>query len=297
MTHTYFSDRELGAKELKSEEITTSVYNGLVGIYKRFEKNFSYDYSENCPDNNLICGTDVQLLNAAIKAQIPNIEIPINVKWDDEEDIDKYALLDFIEFCYSKIVDISEDDYHSYFKHYHISFQTTENEKEKFRSEVNQIFSRNGVSFYLDSDGMVKRRLPTQLDAVLENLNIKSKDDRLNELLNLAIENIRKPQEINRQIALEKIWDAFERIKTFYDPNDKKSSAQTLVTNIAAGTADFNLILDSEFKSLTDIGNKYQIRHFEANKIQIGSLKQVDYLFYRMIALIDLCLDKVNNEN
>ena len=54
---------------------------------------------------------------------------------------------------------------------------------------------------------MVKRHLPTQLDAVLQNLNIKSKDNRLNELINLAIRNIRKPKEIDRQIAIEKIWD------------------------------------------------------------------------------------------
>ncbi|MBA2938216.1 hypothetical protein HZF08_07845 [Paenibacillus sp. CGMCC 1.16610] len=296
MAHEYFSDRELGKKELKSEEITVSVYNGIVGVYKRFQKNFSNDFPDTCPDNEMVCGTDVQLLNSAIKAQIPKMETPVNVKWDEDEDVDKYALLDFVEFCYSKISDINESDYHSYFKHYHIFFPDTENEKEKFRAEVNQIFARNGIVFYLDSDSMVKRHLPTQLDAVLQNLNVKSKDDRLNELVNLAIENIRKPKEIDRQIALEKIWDAFERIKTFYDPNNKKASAQTLVLNISAGTADFDDLLDIEFKNLTDIGNKYQIRHFETNKIQIGSMKQVDYLFYRMIALIDLCMDKVNNE-
>lgn len=297
MKHTYFSDRELGAKELQSEELTISIYNGIVGVYKRFENNFSYDYPKTCPDNNMVCGTDAQILNAAIKAQIPDMEVPINVKWDDEDDFDKYALLDFVEFCYSKIVDVDEDDYHSFFKHYHITFPNSQNEKEKFRTEVNQIFARNGITFYLDSDGNVKRQLPTQLDLVLQNLNIKSKDARLNELVNLAIENIRKPKEIDRQNAIEKIWDAFERLKTFYDSNNKRFSAQTLVTNVAAETEDFDLLLDSEFKSLTDIGNKYQIRHFETNKIQIISMKQIDYLFYRMIALIDLCLDKVNTEN
>ena len=64
------------------------------------------------------CGTDIQLLNAAIKAQIPNIEMPISVKWNDEDISISIALLDFVEFCYSKIVDINEDDYHSFFKHF-----------------------------------------------------------------------------------------------------------------------------------------------------------------------------------
>ncbi|MED4225637.1 hypothetical protein [Neobacillus cucumis] len=130
---------------------------------------------------------------------------------------------------------------------------------------------------------------------VLQNLNVKSKDNILNELLNLAIEYIRKPKEFDRQIALEKIWDAFERIKTFYDKN-KKTSAQTLVTKISEGTTDFDSLLETEFITLTNIGNKYQIRHFETDIIKINSTKQVDYLFYRMIAIIDLCMDKVNNE-
>ncbi|MGY5345905.1 AbiJ-NTD4 domain-containing protein [Paenibacillus glucanolyticus] len=291
MTHEFFSDRELGKKELSSEKITTSVYNGVVGTYKRFQKNFSYDFPVTCPDNEMVCGTDIQLLNAAIRAQIPDIETPVDVKRDEDE-IDKYSLLDFIEFCYSKINDINESDYHSYFKHFHIFYPDTEIEKEKFRVEINQIFARNGIVFFLDNDGMIKRNLPTQLDAMLQNLSVKSKDNRLNELVNLAIENIRKPKEIDRQIAIEKLWDAFERIKTFYDPN-KKASARTLVLNIAEGTAEFDKLLEDEFKTLTDIGNKYQIRHFETNKIQIMSMKQIDYLFYRLIALIDLCMDKV----
>lgn len=224
------------------------------------------------------------------------MEMPVDVKWDDRDDMDKYALLDFIEFCYSYIVDIKEDDYHSYFRHYHIWFPKTKSERERFRTEVNQILARNGIVFYLDTDGIIKRQLPTQLDAVLQNLNIKSKDNDLNELVNAAVENIRKPKEFDRQIALEKIWDAFERIKTFYNPSNKKASATTLVTNVAGNTQQFETLLDSEFIALTSIGNNYQIRHFETGKIKITSMKQIDYLFYRMIALIDLCMDKVNTE-
>ncbi|MGI2851616.1 AbiJ-NTD4 domain-containing protein [Bacillus cytotoxicus] len=300
MVHEYFSDKELGKKELKSEKVTVSVFNGIVSLYKKYQKNFSHDFPDTCPDNDMICGTDVQLLNATIKAQIPEMETPIDIKWDKDDDdiVDKYSLLDFIEFCYSIIVDINESYYHDYFKHFHIFFPETQNEKERFRNEVNQIFARNGLVFYLDKDGMIKRQLPTQMDYLLQHLNIRSKDDTLNKLVNSAIDNIRKPKEFDRQIALEKIWDAFERIKTFYDDNPKKkrNSAQKLISNIAEGTPEFDILLDSEFKTLTEIGNKFQIRHFETSKIKISSLKQIDYLFYRMISLIDLCMDKVNNE-
>lgn len=300
MVKEYFSERELGKKDLKSERITVSVFNGIVSLYKKYQKNFSFDYPDTCPDNGMVCGTNYKLLYAAIKAQIPEIETPIDIKWEenDDDEVDKYPLLDFVEFCYSKIVDINEFDFHDYFKHYHINFPDTRNDKENFRNEVNQIFSRNGLVFYLDEDGMIKRQLPTQLDYLLQNLNIRTKDDILNELINSAIDNIRKPKEFNRQIALEKIWDAFERIKTFYNnnPKKKKDSAQKLIRDISEGTPEFDNLLEDEFKKLTDIGNKYQIRHFETSKIKISSLKQIDYLFYRMISLIDLCLDIVNNE-
>lgn len=297
MVHEYFSDRELGKKELNSEEIKVSVYNGIIAVYKKFLKNFSFEFPDTCPDNEMVCGTNIHLLNAAIKAQIPNMDTPVDVKWDEDDEVDKYSLLDFVEFCYSKIVDINESDWHSYFKHYHIFFPGSKDDKEKFRSEVNQIFERNGIVFYLDNDGVVKRKLPTQLDTVLHNLNVKSKDKDLNELVNAAIENIRKPKEFDRRIALEKIWDAFERLKTFYNPSNKKASALTLVKNIAAGTSQFDVLLNTEFKTLTDIGNEYQIRHFEQGKIKLTTMKQVDYLFYRMISLIDLCMERVNNEH
>lgn len=300
MVQEYFSERELGKKELKSEKVTVAVFNGIVSLYKKYQKNFSYDFPDTCPDNDMVCGTNVQLLNAAIKAQIPDMETPIDIKWNerDEKEVDKYSILDLIEYCYSKIVDINEKSYHDWFMHFHIFFPESQNEKENFREEVNQIFSRNGLVFYLDKDGMIKRQLPAELDYLLQNLNIRTKDDILNELVNSAIGNIRKPKEFDRKIALEKVWDAFERIKTFYDnnPKKKKVSAQKLISNIAEGTPEFDVILESEFKALTDIGNNFQIRHFEISKIRISSMKQVDYLFYRMISLIDLCLDEVNNE-
>ncbi|WP_052877868.1 hypothetical protein [Thermoanaerobacter wiegelii] len=94
-------------------------------------------------------------------------------------------------------------------------------------------------------------------------------------------------------MALEKIWDAFERLKTFYT-DDKKESVTKLIKKVAGKTAKFDALLEEEFKILTRICNEYQIRHFEIDKIQIESLQQIDYLFYRMIALINLCLLTIN---
>ncbi|WDL98832.1 AbiJ-NTD4 domain-containing protein [Alicyclobacillus sp. ALC3] len=296
--NSYFSDRELGKKELKSEEITRSVYNGIINLFNEYERNFSRRFPEGCPDNRSLCyGTNLHLLYTAIEAEIPNLETPLSTKISEWEKIDKYATLDLVEFGYRNISDVEEGNLHNYFNHYHLVFPESENAKQRFRESVNHIFERNGIVFYLDSDGMIKRHLPTELDNLLQHLDVKSSDSRLNELVDQAVRNIRSPKEENRAHALEKIWDAFERLKTFYDPNNKKQSATTLVKNVAGETEEFNQLLNDEFTTLTSIGNKYQIRHFEKNKIQIKSLKQVDYLFYRVTALIDLCMDKINNES
>ena len=94
---------------------------------------------------------------------------------------------------------------------------------------MNQIFERNGIVFYLDENGQIKRHLPSGMDNLLQELNVDSPDPRLNNLINTAIENIYKPKLENRNIALEKIWDAFERAKTFYNSENKKQSATELI--------------------------------------------------------------------
>jgi len=93
------------------------------------------------------------------------------------------------------------------------------------------------------------------------------------------------------QVAIENIWAAFERIKTYFysDKNNIKSnSADTLVKMIAAEfDKDF---FDREFKELTTIGNNYRIRHHERNKHDLSE-KHIRYLFLRMLVLLDLCIE------
>lgn len=294
----YFSDRELGEKELQSEQLSFSVYNGIITVYQKYIKNFSHDFPKYCTDSvrKEIYDTDQDALNIAIKSLIPDLNTPISFINDEDssEFIDsamKYAFLDFIEFCYSKIWDTLDNRFHSKHNHYHLIHRDTIHAQERFRHEVNHIFERNGIVFFLDEDGLIKRHLPQEMNKLLQNLKVQSSDQKLNELVDMAIENIRKPKKEDRIIALEKIWDAFERIKTFYGSN-KKTSLKTLLSDVGHLTDDFEVLLDAEFATLTKIGNDYQIRHFETNKKEIKSMEHVDYLFYRMIALIGLCIGK-----
>ena len=53
---------------------------------------------------------------------------------------------------------------------------------------------------------------------------------------------------------------------------------------------DFAELFNTEFMILTDIGNKYRIRHHETNKIDIIDIRYYDYLFNRCLSLIALAI-------
>lgn len=115
-----------------------------------------------------------------------------------------------------------------------------------------------------------------------------TKDHDLNQLITEAKDRYLKPGD--QVIALEKLWDAFERVKTYYD-KDKKKSATVLVGQMASelDTLEFQ----REFETLTNIGNAYRIRHHESNKKPLTDPSQIKYLFFRMLALMDLAVGKI----
>jgi len=111
-------------------------------------------------------------------------------------------------------------------------------------------------------------------------------DEELNRLIEEAKERYFRPGD--QAVALEKLWDAFERIKTYFGP-DKKSSADQLVDRVSIDIE--RELFEDEFQLLTKIGNDYRIRHHETDKKPISTPSQIGYLFFRMLSLISLCLE------
>lgn len=119
----------------------------------------------------------------------------------------------------------------------------------------------------------------------------KTNDKELDSLINEAKDRFFIPKD--KQVALEKLWDAFERIKTYFDSNKKKSSSE--LVKMASDGFNFEII-ENEFQLLTKIGNEYKIRHHETDKLEVSKAKHVDYLFFRMLSLIDLCIKSINEK-
>lgn len=285
----YFSDKEKGTVDRISEDIGIEVWNGIVSIYEEFKSNnsFSSKFPEICNDNGRACGFNEKLFNDRVKAERVTINIPIRRK----RNIDKYAILDFIQFCHKNIQESINKDFHDYFKHYHLEFKESKKLKKDFRDKINQIFERNGIVFFINDEGQINRVISPTMQPLINKI-YNTEDKRLNELVQLAHDKFILPNIADRIHALEKIWDAFERVKTYYSKN-KSVSGDQLVKLVANGNSAIEKLINDEGKALTKIGNDFQIRHYERDKIEITDNKHIDYLFYRMISLIHLFLTEL----
>lgn len=130
---------------------------------------------------------------------------------------------------------------------------------------------------------------PSLLGEALRATLFKTGDTGLDNLLEAARAKFLHHSEpaIHKE-ALEKLWDAWERIKTL-EPGDKKKAASRLLDK-AASEQTFRGVLEKEAKALTEIGNIFHIRHSETSQIPLEASEHVDYLFHRLFALIRLVL-------
>ncbi len=175
-----------------------------------------------------------------------------------------------------------------------IEFQFEElsnGEKTPFQAEINASLKKDNVPFRLSDRGLVEilndyEVLSAEIIRNVDNVS----EPGIQELLSEAIAKHMQPTFQAHKDAAEKIWDAFERLKTYYTSMDKKASATKIVSDIAGGQAEYIDLLNAEFKALTDIGNNFRIRHHETNKIDITDIRHYDYFFNRCLSLISTAI-------
>jgi len=297
----YFSDKERGPRPRTGEEITPKAWGGIVALIRSLISTgaFGFKYPEMCPDGAGPVGTDEQALALALKAEIPDLEWPLQaptgVLFRDGEDQESYVpdtltILDLIQFSYQAVAKPIQGGYHEFFRHHHLTFNE-DSGREQFRSRVNSILARNGIAYQLRVDGSIERLAPPLLKDLLTNTVFRTKDSTLNQMLEDARRKFLNPDPVVRRESIERLWDCWERIKTLERPNDKKASI-TLLLNKAATQADVRAMLEEEARKLTDIGNSFHIRHTEVQQTLISDSHIIDYLFHRLFSMIMLLLRK-----
>jgi hypothetical protein len=133
----------------------------------------------------------------------------------------------------------------------------------------------------LGTDAKIIRLAAPVLRETLSIAGFTTGDPKLDELLNTARAKFLDPDPAVRMESLEKLWDAFERLKTLEPGRDKKASASAIIARAATGPT-FKILLEEEAKSLTSIGNAFHIRHSETAQVELQRDIHVDYLFHRL---------------
>ena len=149
-----------------------------------------------------------------------------------------------------------------------------------FEDEVNTIL--DGLHYKL-VDGKMMMQTTVEIKAV------ETKEPDLRELIEIAESYFWKEDTVSKQIALEKIWDALEKLKTYYQ-TDKKESVQMVIDKISQKDEETKDIFNKEFDYLTEFGNTHQIRHFETGKTAIKDARMKEYWYMRCLALINLAI-------
>lgn len=294
-----YSERHgIRAPQEKTYSISIDVYALLLDCCKRYQKNLTHIFIKNShhdfTDSDYITFDESGFITR-IKVKIPllfrddygRISIP---QYGDE--YDQYSLLDLIEFFGQNVKDISERWNNERYRNYQtIDCYDSSDVFTDFQEAINEIFFESGLLYELTDEKIIERIANnSSLTMEMENSFKLVHEQGTKDLLKDAVALYKTPNPAARQDSVEKIWDAFERLKTYYTMLDKKLSSEKIVNDMAKGDDNFVELFNVEFRALTDIGNKFRIRHHETNKVDIADIRYYDYLFNRCLSLINLAV-------
>jgi hypothetical protein len=282
----------------KTHSINRDMYSLLLDCCKRYQKNLTHIFTLNChhdfTDSDYVAFDEKGFLTR-IKIRIPSLfrdEYDRICVPDYGDEYDQYALLDLIEFFAQNIKDISERWNNERYQNYQtIDCLDSSDIFKSFQEAINEIFTESGLLYELTDEKIIERIVENSpLTKEIENNFEEVREKGTRELLKDAVALYKTPNPAARQDSVEKIWDAFERLKTYYTKLNKKHSVERIVNDMANGNDDFAELFDNEFMRLKDIGNNYRIRHHETDKIEITDVRYYDYFFNRCLSLIALAI-------
>jgi hypothetical protein len=286
----FFTDRVNGPAPRIHDDLPEHTSMGLYGLFQSKADShwFASHFPEECQDGNGVIGTNRAGLWSNVRALVPELKESDN--WGITPTQPDGAIFDLIEYAADRVSKPTQGAQHSFYKHHELLFDQAAGRKE-FREEVNQILRRGGTMYELSPKLQIERIGTPAVQQVIEQMTPASGDPDLDALLDRARKLYMSRKDDDRALALEKLWDGFERLKTIDYVGNKKQSAEALLDNITS--SEFRDITSAEMKALTNLGNQFMIRHHETDKHPVPKEAQ-DYLFARMGSLIVFLLKASN---
>lgn len=285
----YFTDREFGARPPSTETIDERVWLALQALIatRLDDGSLGFRFPKACDDTGrLPYGADDDRFARTLAAEVPGATWP----GDWHQTPATPVILDVLEFCAKAVGRPIRGSHHSYHHHTHISGWDRAAGLSEFIGEVNLLLARNGIAFQLDGNGQARRRLPAHIAHALQAANFASGDAETDALLEDARRRFLAPKVQDRRDGVEKLWDAFERLKTLEPGVDKKAAVTALLDRAARPGSRLRQALETEAFALTAIGNTHRIRHSEVGQETLETSAQVDFVFGRLFAFIHLLL-------
>jgi len=307
----YYSERYEGRKPISGTyEITIDRYQLLFKVCERYFTNLAWRfpalfhqgiYSEPKDLIDFLKYKKPDLFNVSCGIlRAPKVDSYS----EEQEDYDQSAFLDFIEFvarhCKTYKLEKSDDCFDFPNPEF---IDNDDTAFLSFQKEINDVFQMTNLLYRLNDKKEVERIIEhSPLTPEVETALLSVKEPGLRELLNEAMSYHRSYRESDRKVAVDKIWKAFERLKTYYceklpgKPEDNKQGSakeviKAIVKNVPQKSNEtFNNEFTKEFKELTRIGNDYLIRHSETYKTDVSDLRHYDYFFNRCLSLIALAI-------
>lgn len=280
----YFSEREGITPPRDIEKLSQDFWAGLVSLIKTLVENGSLAevFPITCFESPLPIDSNRDSIQKRIQAEVPGFPWEPTEDNKPEEDL---IMLDGVEFFGRYVSEVVSMEYHKFGKHNHLLRFDREKGFSNYSDAVSLFFRRSSHPFELNEEGEIIRLGPPVLQDIIK-IPLRTGDEGLDRLIATAIDKFHDPDIVERKDALDKLWDAWERLKTLRDSDKKKGI--TLLLESAIPCDNLRERIDQEGRSLTDIGNNFMIRHTETDKIPINRSVDVDYLFHRLYALIQL---------
>lgn len=170
-------------------------------------------------------------------------------------------------------------------------FELSPREKIDFRFQLNAALRRGKGCLALAESGLIVRDADLDMArSAIQEVEDCASEPGLRELVDEAARLFDRGTLEAKALAVEKLWDAFERLKTVYADLKKEQSAELLIDAASAGNSAFREVLEEEFRKLTEIGNGFRIRHHETGQNEISEEAHYDYLFMRCLIAMRLVL-------
>jgi len=284
----FFSEREGGPRSRTVDTVNGVAWGGLYALVRLHlgDGGFGHGFPLQCRDvGKGPYAVDEHAFGLMLQAKIPALSWPLT-EWETPSTA---TVMDLVEFAAAAIGTPVRGSYHKFDDHFHLTWDRDAG-LAAFVDEVNGIFGRNGLAFELTPGGTVRRLLPESLSEPLASTVFATGDHDADQCLERARALIASPKPELRQDALEKLWDAFERLKTLGPGADKKAQADALLDLVAGPGTRMRQVLADEARALTAIGNTFRIRHAETDQEALTDTAVVDFLFTRMFAWIQVVL-------